>query len=296
MLLAVLPACAAPDKLPTEAPPNVATKPAVADAPVERPDFVGVVTSKGSKTISAPFSARVLKIEARHGLRVKKGDVIARMDDSELQQKLQQEIANEAAGNAEAGQGGAQAGAACAKVRLVQMANKRGARSGQDVAQAIAECNAARSGSGVGGAKAKSARAAQAIIRRQIEQAVITAPVDGVVLGMKMKEGGAVNLGEALARVADPSDLRVKFTVEKEWRKAIEVGNRVELKIDGVDRTIWAAVDRINIEEAPITFAVVEADLDDTKLGPDEVQLASEVHVRIAERTSTKAVATGAVR
>jgi len=274
-----------------------ATKAAPVDQPAEKPDFVGIVSSKSSKTIAAPFSARVLKVEVRHNQPVKKGDVLARLDDSDLQNKLQQEIANERAALAEAGQGGAQAGAACSKVRLIEMAMRKGARSGQDLAQARAECAAASSGSGVGAAKARGAREAQAIIRRQIEQAVIVATSDGIVQGLKLKEGAAVNLGESLLKIADPSDLRVKFPVEKEWKKEVAFGDRVELKIDGVDRTLWAAVDRINNEEAPITFAVVEADLDDGKLGPGEVQLGAEVHVTVRKRVaSTKPATTGAVR
>ena len=81
----------------------------------------------------------------------------------------------------------------------------------------------------------------------------------------------------------DPRDLMIRFAVPKDQRDTVQPGRRVELRIEGVDRAIWATVERIADEEPPLNFAVVEADIDDTRLAPDEVRVTAQGRVRIAD-------------
>jgi hypothetical protein len=71
--------------------------------------------------------------------------------------------------------------------------------------------------------------------------------------------------------------------VPKEHRHLVAPGKRVEIRIEGVARTVWATIERIADEEPPINFAVVEADIDDSKLGPDEIRVTSQGRVRLAD-------------
>jgi hypothetical protein len=74
--------------------------------------------------------------------------------------------------------------------------------------------------------------------------------------------------------------------VPKEHRAKIAKGQRVELTVDGADGPIWATVNYISDElEPPVNFTIVEADIDDSKLRPDELRVASKGTVRIAEAT-----------
>jgi hypothetical protein len=86
----------------------------------------------------------------------------------------------------------------------------------------------------------------------------------------------------------------MKFAVPKEHRALVAPGKRVELRIEGVERTLWATVERVADQEPPLNFAIVEADIDDTKLNPDEVRLTAKGRVRIAEATAATAAAAGA--
>ena len=111
-------------------------------------------------------------------------------------------------------------------------------------------------------------------------------PLDGVVMMVKVNEGEMAQKGQPLARVFDPKDLMMQFAVPKEHRQLVAPGKRVELRIEGVERSLWATVERIADQEPPLNFSVVEADIDDTKLNPDEVRLTAKGRVRIADASA----------
>jgi multidrug resistance efflux pump len=182
----------------------------------------------------------------------------------------------------------AQAKPACDRANRLGTMRRLGRASPMEVANAIGECNAARAQAGAAGAGGGPARAERINVERQIAQAELKAPMDGIVMMLRAKEGQVAQQGESVARVFDPSDLLIRFAVPKEYRAQLALGGRVELKIEGVERPLWATIDRISDEEAPINFSTVEADIDDSKLGPDEVRLTSTARVRLAERAPTK--------
>jgi multidrug resistance efflux pump len=134
--------------------------------------------------------------------------------------------------------------------------------------------------------RAKSYRAERTRLEGLIARAQATAPIDGVVMMVKVNEGEMAQKGTPLARVFDPKDLIMKFAVPKEHRHLVAPGKRVEVRIEGVERTLWATVERIADQEPPLNFAVVEADIDDSKLNPDEIRLTAKGRVRIADATA----------
>ena len=92
-----------------------------------------------------------------------------------------------------------------------------------------------------------------------------------------------------LARVFDDRDLIIRFAVPKKYRSSLKLGGRVELTVEGVAQPIWASITQIADEEPPITFSVVEADIDDSKLRPDEIQVAKDGRVRLVEEPTPQA-------
>ena len=112
----------------------------------------------------------------------------------------------------------------------------------------------------------------------------IAAPLDGVVTNLKAHEGEVASVGTPLARVFDPSDLIIRFAVPRDHRADIAIGQRVELAVDGDPRRVPAIVTSISgAQEPPINFTVVEADIDDAKLAPGQLTVASVGRVRIAD-------------
>jgi hypothetical protein len=77
--------------------------------------------------------------------------------------------------------------------------------------------------------------------------------------------------------------------VPREHRGELALGQRVELAVDGNPRPVWATVTNISgAQEPPINFTVVEADIDDTKLAPGELAVASVGRVRVADTRGGK--------
>jgi multidrug resistance efflux pump len=138
-------------------------------------------------------------------------------------------------------------------------------------------------------AKAATAKAAREQAEKDLARVSIHAPLGGIITNIKAHEGQVAQIGTPLARVFDPSDLIIRFAVPKEHRNAIQVGQRVELTVEGAQRMVWASVTSISgAQEPPINFTVVEADIDDTKLAPGELTVASVGRVRIADARGAK--------
>ncbi|HWU86715.1 MAG TPA: efflux RND transporter periplasmic adaptor subunit [Kofleriaceae bacterium] len=260
--------------------------PAASEAAPEIPDFPGVVTSRNTKVVAAEFQGRVDRINIFAGQKVHAGDPIAKLDDTELRSQIEAARANESAARADAGAAGAQAYAAQLQYKRDARLGRKGyvAKSAVDNSRAQTQSLGAQSAANA--SRADSFKAERLRLEGLVEKAQAVAPFDGVVMMVKVKEGEVAQRGTPIARVFDPRDLIMKFAVPKEHRHLVALGKRVELRIDGVPRPVWATIERIADEEPPINFAVVEADIDDSKLGPDEIRLTAQGRVRIADASA----------
>lgn len=260
--------------------------PAAAPTAPELPDFPGVVTSRNTKVVSAEFAGRVDRIHIFNGQRVRAGDPIARLDDTELRSQIDAARHQERAARADAGAAGAQAYAAGQRAAQEARLARKGYVAKRQVINATAERNAAGAQAGAHASRAESHKAERLRLEGLVAKATATAPLDGIVMMVKINEGEVAQRGMQLARVFDPRDLIMKFAVPKEHRHLVAPGTRVELRIEGVERTLWATVERLADQEPPINFTIVEADIDDSKLNPDEVRLTAQGRVRIADASA----------
>jgi len=281
-------ACAAPDPAPTEPSPTGATQARAVKPPPPAPEFTGVVTSRTSSVISAQVQGRIEKLSIHAGQQIKAGELVAKLDETELKTKLDQARgqakSNEQAALMEAGSFGAQASAARQKMVAEARLHKLGVSSRMAVTSARAEYAQIGSQGGAAMAKAITAKAAREQSEKDLAKAAIVAPIDGIVTNIKAREGEIAQVGTPLARVFDPSDLIIRFAVPREHRADLQLGQRVELAIEGNKRLVWATVTNISgAQEPPINFTVVEADIDDGKLAPGELTVASVGRVRIAD-------------
>lgn len=287
-MLIALAACGAADRPPTAPDPTEAVVPAAAAAAPEIPEFPGVVTSRVSRVITSDVNARIERLHVTFRQRVKAGDPIAKLDDTDLRTQLAAATEQERSARAEAGALSATARNARQQMKSEERLARRGFAPLNAYRSAKASYQQAAGQVGAAVARAESAKFERKRIEDQIKRALLIAPIDGVVTMIKAKEGEVPTKGTPIARVFDDRDLMIRFAVPKEHRAKIATGARVELTLEGVERPIWATVERIADEEPPITFAVVTADIDDSKLAPDEVQVAREGRVRIADAQGAK--------
>jgi RND family efflux transporter MFP subunit len=248
-----------------------------------------VVTSLKSSVISAGVAARIEHLNIRSGQPIKAGQVIVELDKSTLETKVAEARAAEESAHMEAGAYGAQAFAARQSMDAETQLHKLGVSPRMALANAAAQYHQVGAQGGAAAARANQARASREQSEKDLAKAVILAPMDGVVTNIKAHEGEIAQMGTPLARVYDPSDLIVRFAVPREHRAEIRMHARVELTVDGNPRPVWATVTNISgAQEPPINFTVVEADIDDSKLAPGELSIASVGRVRIADARGAK--------
>jgi len=282
-------ACGAPAPLPTEPNPTQATTTRVVKEPPPPVEFVGVITTRNYQMITAQVQAPIKTFRVQAGEHVAKDAVIAELATGELQNKLAQAQANQKAAEMEAGSYGARLGALRQQVTAQSRLQRLGASSPMAVSSAQAEYGGVAAQQGAASARALSARAEVEQARKNLDNARIVAPIDGIITNIRVQEGQAVQFGTPLARVFDPSDFILKFAVPRDQIDEVKRVGRVQLTVEGNPRPIWAQVTKIlKAQEPPINFTVVEADIDDTKLAPGELQVAAVARVRIADARGAK--------
>lgn len=244
-------------------------------------EFVGVVTSRNSKVITADFEGRIEKLELHNGQRVHAGQIVATLDDTELKSKLDAALAQKASAQAQAARAGAVAANAARKAHLEQRLMRTGASSPEAVRNAIAEQRAAGADGGVAAGQIREAVANIDELTKLIAAADVKAPIDGVVSVVKAKEGEVAHKGTAIARVFDPDALVIRFAVPRPQAASIKVGTAVQLTTDE-GRTVPATVQRPDDDLDPtIDFTVFQATIDPS-YRIDEIRVGDNGHVRIA--------------
>jgi len=253
-----------------------------AKAEVKKPaEYVGVVTSRTSKVITADFEGRVERLDLRDGQKVHAGQIVARLDDSDIQTKLDTAKAQKASAQAQAARSGALYAAASRTAHVEQRLMRAGASSPEAVRKAQSDAIAAGAEGGVAEGQIREANAQIAEYEKLIDAADVKAPIDGVIGVVKTKEGELAHKGTAIARVFDPDALIVLFMVPHDQAGSITPGSAITLETERGAK-IPATVQRSDEDHDPtIDYTVVEATIDPT-FRIDGIRVGDNGHVRIA--------------
>lgn len=292
LLLLLLAACGPAEPPPAVSDPAVATSAAPVEAAPELPDFPGVITSPVYEVVPAVFNGRIEKVHVTTRQRVKKGDTVARLDPADLVAQIDSLRAQESGAGAGAGAAAAAARSAANQAKTECRLYNRGYGSKNACTTATLRAAEARGQIGAAFGPGASARAQRKQLEDQVAKANLPAPIDGVVTVIKVKTGEMAQRGQAILVVLDDKDLIIRFAVPKEHKSLLKVGGRVELRVAGLDQPVWANINRITEVEPPISFFVVEADIDDSKLRPGELSVATEGRVKLVGVKPTTASVT----
>jgi RND family efflux transporter MFP subunit len=207
----------------------------------------GTVAARSVAQVAPKVSARIVEITVKTGDAVKAGQIVARLDPSELQSRT-----NQARSALDATQ--AQAAKAEADLRRTQNLFKQEAATQQSLEAAQA---AARSAS----ARVAEARAAIATTESVLAETVLRAPFDGTVVRRNLEPGDTALPGAALLTVQSGEKLRVEAAIPESCARSLQPGASV--------RVIWndtgasAKVEEIAPAADPQTRTVlVKAGLD----------------------------------
>jgi len=198
--------------------------------PVRR-EVIGSIQSRVPIEAASRSAARVIEIKVRAGDRVKRGQVIAKLDASEPQ--------------AQVAQAQGQLAAAQAELRRATADEQRFSALFARGSVTASEHDAAEAAYRGAAGRAAQAQAAVAAARAGLEYATVRAPVDGVVVERLAEPGDMAMPGKPLARLYDENALRVELEVPDDLARKIEPGTPLEVTVASTDAVYNTQVSEI---------------------------------------------------
>ena len=220
---------------------------------------LGTVIGANEAELAPRITGQVIEVPVREGARIRRGQVLVRLDDRELE---------DAVGRAEAALAAARAGLAAAEVaaktQVAVTARDRTLFEAGALSREALERSAALEAAAA--ARLASARAAVEQAERQLDQArvrsgyaTLTAPFDGVVATRLADPGDLAVPGHPLMRLVARGGLRVRAALPGEDLPLLHAGTPVHLA--GASSRLAGAVSRVFPSLDHDRLAVFEIDL-----------------------------------
>jgi RND family efflux transporter MFP subunit len=199
----------------------------------------GVVRSRLAVKIAPKLNARITDIPVHPGDKVKKGDILARLDDRDLQAAYQAADAALHAAQAQAAQAGAE------EKRIIDLYNKQAATR-QNYDAVLAQAQAAR-------AMAKQAAGAAQQNKVMLGENILYAPFDGVVAERLQEPGDMAAPNQPIVSLHKPDDLRLEVAMTSHCLEPVKLGMNVKVRFDGVSQAVIGNIDEVAPEIDPQT-------------------------------------------
>jgi RND family efflux transporter MFP subunit len=207
------------------------------------PLLSGELRAAREATVRAKMPGSVLEVRANEGQAVRRGAVIARIEARPLQDAL---VSSQSA------------------VRSAEQSLAVAEREAERTASlvkggALAERDLELARSAVTGAQAQlaDARSRLASVRQQLDDAIVTAPISGVVSGRPANAGDVVSPGTPIATIIDPSSMLLEASVPSEALAALRLGTSVEFEVRGYPgQTFDGHIERVAPAVDPVTRQV----------------------------------------
>lgn len=241
---------------------------------------VGEIKARQESDLGFRISGKVVSREVDIGVVVKKGDLLARLDEQDYQNKLRSAEADVTA--------------AAAVLTEAQGAEGRLRQLLSTGATTRANYDAAMKNLRSGEAKLDSAKAALALAKDQLGYSELHAEFDGIVTAIGAEPGQVVNIGQMIVRLAQPDDKDAVFAIAESAFRGRPEGDRPEIivsllsnpniLVDGIVREISPVAD-----QATRTYQVKVA----LKNPPEQMRFGSSVMGRLKATTAPVVVVPG---
>ncbi|MFN8849274.1 MAG: efflux RND transporter periplasmic adaptor subunit [Inhella sp.] len=197
------------------------------------PVITGAIQPARRADLRAEVAAVVLEVAKDNGERVRRGDLIVRLDATSIRDSLAS--AEEALRAAK--QGFEQSERVLARQRTL---NQQGMTSMQALEDAEVRRNAAQS-------ELAAANARVVTARQQMSRTELRAPFDGLVTDRKVSVGDTVQVGREIVKVIDPTSMRFEGQVSADRLSELKVGQGVSFRVNGFgDQEFVARLSRID--------------------------------------------------
>ncbi|MCH9058430.1 MAG: efflux RND transporter periplasmic adaptor subunit [Planctomycetes bacterium] len=214
----------------------------------------GMVEPRTSVNVSARVSSTIMALPFREGDEVLVGDVLVRLDAEQLQARLA--AARSRLKAEEARLTGSQASLVLAGLdynRIVEL-HSTGDVSRAEMDRAKAQHAQAQSGVAAGQANIEMTQAEIDERRKDLQNAVISATMNGTITRLNLEVGEQVlgtlqNAGTVIMQIADLSEMLVKARIDETNVALVEPGQTVDIYLTAYpDRVFKGLVERIRLE------------------------------------------------
>ena len=229
-----------PEAIVTVGPENVAV--ATLSELRSGPPVSGSLEPEQAATVRAEVGGSVLRTFADAGQRVKRGQLLARLDDNALRDDFLS--ARSTVRSAETA------------LELARRNAERSERLAEAGAVAERDLETARWDVTNAEGTLADARARLSNAQEQLDDTQVRAPFDGIVSDRAADAGDVVQVGAALFTIVDPTRLRLEASVPAGQIGRLRSGTEVEFTVNGLDRRITGRIERINPVVDPATRQV----------------------------------------
>ena len=192
---------------------------------------VGTIRPVHETTVGARLMARVVEVNLKAGQVVAAGDVLVRLDDTDLRAKRQQ---------AEAVLNAAEAARLQAEADVNRSANLL-------KSNAISRQEHERAGTALKSAVAELSRAKESIneIEATLDWATIRSPISGTVIDKKVDVGDMVTPGQMVSTLFDPKRMQLVASVRESLALRLKVGQPIEVQVENLNQRRTGTISEI---------------------------------------------------
>lgn len=265
----------------------------------------GTVEARVVVPVSAKVTGLLLSLHADQGDLVKKGQVLARLDQRETAQQEQQGIAQRERSTANVALEQAQLHKAeVARDQAVTNARRYHALVEKDLvatmeaeqyltAAKTAEAEVARARAALGAARKDQQvqTAALGATHSRLADLVIIAPQDGIIISRNQEAGAVVVPGMPIFRLADPATIWIHATLDETLLRELSVGQPAAISVRSAPGTVFKGhLARIGRESDRVTEESSVEVAFDTPRNVVRIGEQAEVRIQTAQHAANKVI------
>jgi len=210
------------------------------------PIVSGELRAQREATVRAELGGTVLEAPLEEGQTVRVGDLVARIDTRTLEETRRAAEAAVQSARAQLMAAEAQQGVTERELERTEELVEAGALARRDLDVARQQATAAQAQVTAAQAQVTDAEARLVSAQRQLDDAVLRAPIAGVVAERQVSVGDVVSPGTAVVTIVDPSTMELEASVPSERIAELEVGTPVRFEVRGYGATFEGRITRIS--------------------------------------------------